>query len=338
MSTSHPAVVRSLKVDSFPLGQRTHVALETVGDGLGRDILVPAIIVRGREPGPVLGITAAVHGNELNGIPAIHRLLQRVDLGALRGSVVAVPVVNVPGYHRNERRFVDGDLNRIFPGKEGGTNAEVFAARFLERAIKGLDVLVDLHTASFGRINSLYIRADLDDADARTMATRFFPQLLLHNRGAEGTLRDAAMDLGVKAITVEIGNPQRIQDSLVWWTVLGLQRVMAGLGMIDPDDSEGSPMATRPPWETVQCGRSYWIYTDRGGVLEVFPELCDRVAAGDRIAQVRDIYGKVIRDYFAPEAGVVIGKSTNPVNQTGSRILHLGIEGGPEQAPTAPDA
>ena len=330
-----PLVVRRIDVASLPEAARSHLALETVGDGLGRDIFVPSIVVRGRHPGPILGITAVVHGNELNGLPAIHRLLERLDPETLTGAVVAVPVVNVPGYHRNERCFSDGsDLNRIFPGKEGGTNGEVFASRFLDRAIRGLDVLIDLHTASFGRVNSLYVRADLRDERAREMANRLYPQILLHNRGVDGTLRDAAMDLGVASITVEIGNPQSIQDSLVWWTVQGLLRVMSFLGMI----AESDLTTHKPPWETIQCGRSYWIYTDRGGVLEVFPELATRVHAGDRIAQVRDVYGRVIRDYFAPEAGVVIGKSTNPVNQTGSRILHLGIEGGPENAPTAPDA
>ncbi|MCB9681060.1 MAG: succinylglutamate desuccinylase/aspartoacylase family protein [Alphaproteobacteria bacterium] len=296
-------------------------------------MLVPVVVARGARPGPVLGLTAVVHGNELNGIPVIHRLLQELDLSRLAGAVAAVPVVNVPGYHRNERRFNDGaDLNRTFPGREGGTNAEVFSWRFLDRAVRHFDYLVDLHTASFGRTNSLYIRADLRDATTRGMAEAFHPQLLLHNRSEDGTLRDAALDLGVPAITVEIGNPQRIQEDLVRHSVGGLQRILALLGLVDH-----TPPAP-PPTPPIRCGRSYWLYTDRGGVLEVFPPLLASLDAGAHIAQVRDIYGVVTRDFHAPEAGVVIGRSTNPVNQTGSRILHLGIEGDPETAPAAPDA
>jgi predicted deacylase len=243
-----------------------------------------------------------------------------------------VPVVNVPGYHRNQRLFNDGaDLNRTFPGKEGGTNSQVFAWRFLDRIVRHFHYLIDLHTASFGRVNSLYVRADLRHEPSRDMANALRPQILLHNRGQEGTLRDAAMDLGIPSVTVEVGNPQRIQDDLVWWSVAGIRRIMDQLGMLP------ETILRNPPWEPVICGRSYWLYTDRGGILEVFPPLVAHVIAGERIAHVRDVFGSVIRDYFSPESGVVIGHSTNPVNQTGSRILHLGIVGDPEPAPTAPD-
>ncbi len=326
------AKVRRLDLEALPRGQRSHLRVEAVADGLGREIVWPVIIARGAQPGPVLGLTAVLHGNELNGIPVIHRLLQRLDLEELSGTVVAVPVVNVPGYHRNSRLFTDmADLNRTFPGKEGGTQSQVFVARFLERIVGVFGFHVDLHTASFGRVNSLYVRADLLHEVARTMAQKFQPQILLHNAGADGTLRDAAMSLGIPSLTIEVGNPQRIQDDLVQWSICGIQQVMAELGMLQ------RPETFDPPWETVVCGRSYWIHTDRGGILEVFPELVEHVTTGQRIAQVLDVFGNVVRDYFAPEAGVVIGRSTNPVNQTGSRIVHLGVIGDPEAAPTASD-
>ncbi len=327
-----PSVVRRVVVEQWPEATISHLALETVADGLAREIRLPVMVARGCRPGPVLGITAALHGNELNGLSVIHRLLQTLDLKEMAGAVVAVPVVNVPGYHANRREFSDGmDLNRVFPGKEGGTQSQVFAARFLDRAVSCFTHLIDLHTASFGRINSLYVRADLNHPAARQMAEAQKPQILLHNRGVESTLRDACMDRGIPAITVEVGNPQRVQDDLVWWSVLGVQQVMHELGM------QTAPPRRSPPWETIICGRSYWIYTDRGGFLEVLPQLGQRIQAGQRIGQVRDVYGQVIRDIFAPEGGVVIGRSTNPVNQTGSRVLHLGIEGDPVQAPAAPD-
>lgn len=328
-----PRIVRSLELDALPRGQRHDLALETVADGLARDILLPVVVVQGATPGPVLGLTAAIHGNELNGLPAIHRLLDGLDPRELTGTLVCVPVVNVPGYHAQRREFSDGvDLNRVFPGKEGGTQSQVFAARVADRLLTRLTHLVDLHTASFGRVNTLYARADLNVPEARELALCIEPQILLHNRGVDGTFRDAAMDLGVIAVTLEVGNPQRIQDDLVLFTVAGLTRVMSRLGMVDRD-----PVAA-PPGDPVVCGRSYWIHTDRGGILEVFPPLAARVRQGERVAQVRDVYGRLVREYFAPEDGIVIGKSTNPVNQTGSRILHLGILGDPQVAPVAPDA
>ena len=329
-------VVKNFELSEFPEGQQTFARVEMVADGLSNEVMVPLIVVRGRHPGPVLGVTAALHGNELNGISVIHRLLQGLDLDELRGTILAVPVVNVPGYLNNRREFNDGqDLNRLMPGREGGNNSQVYAARFVKRIARHFNYLIDLHTASFGRINSLYVRADMTDPVTRWMAEAQPAQIILHNHEVDGTLRQAATALGAPSITVEVGNPQLIQGDLVGLSVTGIRNVMQRLEM--------APTIPPPPhrFETVLCSRSYWMYTDRGGVLEVFPRLTDRVQGGDRVAQVRNIYGQVIRDYFAPEDGVVIGRSVNPVNQTGARILHLGILGDPLEGsaagPTAND-
>jgi predicted deacylase len=147
-------------------------------------------------------------------------------------------------------------------------------------------------------------------------------QILVHNAGDDGTLRGAAVQHGISAITVEVGNPQRFQPGMINLGTKGIHNVMVRLGMIDGQEVP----AVAPP---VVCSRSYWIYTDKGGVLEVQPELAARVEAGDRVARVSNVYGTPIAEYFAPEAGVVVGKSSNPVNQTGSRILHLGVPGEP---------
>jgi predicted deacylase len=329
-------VVKHFEVGDFPVGEQTPVWVEMVADGLGSEVMVPLIVARGRKDGPVLGLTAALHGNELNGISVIHRVLQGLDLAALHGTVLAVPVANVPGYIANRREFNDGqDLNRIMPGREGGKSSDVYAARLLDRIVRHFDRLVDLHTASFGRINSLYVRADMTDPETRWMAEAQPAQIILHNDEVDGTLRRAATELGAPTITVEVGNPQVLQGDLVGLTVAGVRNIMHRLHM--------APPVPVPPiaFEPVLCSRSYWIYTDRGGVLEVFPKLTTHVEAGERIAQVRSIHGRLIRDIYAPESGIVIGKSVNPVNQTGSRVLHLGILGDPldggERGPTATD-
>ncbi len=329
-------VVKHFEVGDFPAGEQTPAWVEMVANGLGEDVRVPLIVARGRKDGPVLGLTAALHGNELNGISVIHRVLQGLDLDQLRGTVMAVPVANVPGYLANRREFNDGqDLNRIMPGREGGRTSDVYAARLLDRVVRHFDRLIDLHTASFGRINSLYVRADMTDPETRWMAACQPAEILLHNHEVDGTLRRAATDLGTPSITVEVGNPQVLQGDLIGLTTIGVRNVMARLDMAPPVP------APSVRFEPTVCTRSYWIYTDRGGVLEVFPKLAARVDAGERIAQVRSVHGRVIRDLFAPEDGVVIGRSVNPVNQTGSRVLHLGVVGDPldgaEGGPTATD-
>jgi hypothetical protein len=291
----------------------------------GNETLVPVIAIRGDAPGPVVGVTAAIHGNELNGIPVIHRLLGSVaERGLARGTMLAVPILNVPGYLRHQREFEDGvDLNRIMPGRLDGDESELYANRIVERLLPGLDYLIDLHTASFGRINSLYVRADMSDQKAAAVARLVGPQIIVHNPGSDGTLRAAAAARGIVAVTVEVGNPQRFQDVLVDATRVGIEDVLEHLGLLASTDG-----ATLAPAPATECSRSRWLYTDRGGILDVFPAVNERVSAGDVVASLFNVWGDRVREYDAPEDGVVIGKSTNPTARAGSRILHLGTVAG----------
>jgi len=315
-----PELVRErLRVEDLPIGVTTRVAIQLVRDGLGRAIVVPVLVARGERPGPTLGITAAVHGNELNGIRVIHELFERLDPSQLRGTVVGVTAVNVPGLHNHERHFIDGrDLNHLFPGEPHGDAARVYAHRIVDRVVRQFDYLVDLHTASFGRINSLYVRADMKDPRSARMAYLQRPQIILHNPASDRTLRGTATELGVGAITVEIGDPQRFQPKYIRSCAGGIRRVLADAHMLAQRPAKEGP-------EPVICRKSYWLYTDRGGLLEVLPSPTDMVAKGETIARLRNAYGDTVTEYAAPQAGVVIGKSVNPVGQTGARILHLGI-------------
>jgi len=287
---------------------------------MGRDLALPVVVVRGANSGPILGVTAVVHGNELNGIPIIHRFVSRLRPSGLCGTVVAVPVVNIPAFLDNRREFRDGqDLNRLMPGKEPGNESQVYAHRFITRLVRHFEYLVDLHTASFGRANSLYVRADLHDPVTANMAQLIGPQIIVHNEGADGTLRAAAGDMGIHAITVEVGDPNRFQAGLIRSSRLGLEAVLEDLKMMPP--SNGGPDDD----ETVVCSRSYWIYSDIGGILQVLPKVATMIEKDEPIAHLTDMFGRIVGEYRAPETGIVVGKSVNPVAHTGARVLHLGI-------------
>ncbi|MDH4282202.1 MAG: succinylglutamate desuccinylase/aspartoacylase family protein, partial [Myxococcales bacterium] len=218
---------RELVIDEFPRGRVSRLYVDLVANGLAQDILLPLLVARGKKDGPVFGLTAAVHGNELNGIRVIHDLMHRLDPKQLSGTVVAVVVVNVPGLHRHQREFVDGeDLNHIFPGREDGSVSEVYAHRILDRIVNRFDYLVDLHTASFGRVNSLYVRADMTHPATATMAYLQRPQIIVHNPPSDYTLRGAAMDLGIPSITLEIGDPQTFQPGYVRSSRIGIRAVL----------------------------------------------------------------------------------------------------------------
>lgn len=329
MPTASDEAVRrvdQLDLDALTPGTLHLLRLHLGQDGLGRAIRVPVMVVRGRRPGPTVGLTGAVHGNELNGIPVIHRIMERIDPRQLRGTVVGVVVVNIPGLLLRQRRFADGvDLNHVFPGKAEGTPAQAYVHSFVRRALPGLDRLIDLHTASFGRVNSLYIRADMDDPRAARMALLQRPEIIVHNPPADQTLRGTAAAMDIPAITLEIGNPHRFHRDYIRRTVQGVWAVLADLGMV-----RGRKGRSELP-QPVLCDHSYWLRTDNGGLLTVKPRVTDMVEAGEELAVQCDEFGRIHSRYHAPEAGVVVGRSVDPVAPMGTRFVHLGIPAAPDR-------
>lgn len=311
--------IEEFKVGDTKKGERKDYWLKIISDGFASPICIPVIVIRGQKEGPVLGITAAVHGNELNGISVIQRLVNEIDPAELSGTIVAVPVVNVPSYIRRKRRFNDGvDLNHIMPGKEDGNVSQVYAYRFFHRLVRHFDYLLDLHTASQGRVNSYYLRADMSDPVVKDLALLQNAEIIVHNPPSDGTLRGAADEIGIPAITLEVGNPNIFQKGMIKSGVLGIHNTLCYLKMIEEEIEQ-------PEVSAVLCDRSKWIYTDTGGLLTVHVQLREHVKKGEKLATIRDIFGEIVKEYFAPEDGIVVGKSISPVNQTGGRILHLGL-------------
>lgn len=306
-------------LEDLPRGSIHRRFVKLVDDGIGMSLRIPVLIARGNKEGPVLGIVAALHGNELNGVPLIHRLFQGLDCNKLKGTVIAVVVANLPGYLQHQRHFNDGeDLNRIFPGRSDGNMSQIYAHSLLHRIIYRFEYMIDLHTASFGRVNSLYIRADMEHPVIRDMALRIQPQIILHNPAPTRTLRGQATSLEIPSLTLEIGNPHRIQKDLVRVSLMGIKNVMRSLKML----SGGSSNKIQTP---VLCRSSYWIYTQEGGILETLLPVTTQVKKGEPVARLKNIFGDIIKEYKAPEDGIIIGRSINPVAQSGARIIHLGI-------------
>ncbi|MFC4723041.1 succinylglutamate desuccinylase/aspartoacylase family protein [Geojedonia litorea] len=305
-----------------------HFWLNMGTNTFGQPILVPIIVVQGNEVGPTLGITAAIHGNELNGIPIIHQLAAALDANRLKGRVIAIPGINTLSIELNQRKFVDDeDVNRSFPGKSNGSESEQYAHKIKERILPVFDVHLDLHTASFGRVNTLYARADASNDTILKLAELQQPDIILHSKGkpsfgttssATETLRAEAAALGIPSITVEYGNPQVFQKDMINRGVNGILNTLIWLNMYDGNISTD-------PIKPVYCKKSYWIYTDKGGFLEVPVKLNQLIKKGDPIGIIKNAFGEIIDTYLAPEDGIVIGKSTNPANRSGGRIIHLGI-------------
>ncbi len=312
-------VIRRINIEEAPKGIVSYYYLLIVRDGLGMPIYIPVMIARGIEPGPTVGITAAVHGNELNGILVIQRLFQEIDPQTLRGTVVGIPVMNIPGYLLMQRQFNDGiDLNRIMPGDPNGNTSQIYAFRLGDRILKHFDYFLDLHTASFGRVNSYYVRANMNDPETKSLTLLQNAQIILNSTAPDSTMRGTACEMGAKAITLEVGDPNLFQKGHIRSGLTGIHNTLIHLKMTDGQ-------IEIPDQAPYICKSSFWIYTDKGGILQVLPNVTQTISKGERIAILRDVFGHTIKEYFAPNDGIVIGKHVQPAAQTGTRIVHLGI-------------
>jgi predicted deacylase len=311
--------IHHLKLGEYRPGTINESWLHIINNGIGEAVRLPILVARGMQDGPVLGFVAALHGNELNGIQVIQKLFAELDVSHLTGTVVGVLIANVPGLLAERREFNDAvDLNHIAPGRPTGDRSQVFIHRLIDRVVSKFEYLIDLHTASFGRVNTYYVRVDMANEASARMARLHYPDIILNNPASDYTLRGYASELGIKAITLELRDAYKFQPDVVEAALLGAKNVLYDLAMLPGK-------IVSPGEKSILCDRSYWIYTDEGGILDVVPALGKIVEEGTEIAHVRTIFGRKVRTVLAPERGIVIGKSINPINQTGSRILHLGI-------------
>ncbi|MCB0379030.1 MAG: succinylglutamate desuccinylase/aspartoacylase family protein [Bdellovibrionales bacterium] len=320
MRTIPAEQVRHLDLDSIEKASERHFWLHIINNALGGPIRLPVIVKKGAQPGPVLGVTAALHGNEINGIPVIQNLMDAIDVKKLSGTVVGVLVVNVPGLLLRQRYFNDhADLNRIAPGKNHGNESEIFMHRFLKRVGNFFEYHFDLHTASFGRKNAHYIRAFMDDPQTARMAKLQGAQIIVSKPPRDKTLRGILQKQGTKSITIELKDPHVFQKGVIEDATQGILNVVYDLKMM-------KGKINFPKNKTYLCQNSQWLYTNEGGILRVFPEVGTRVSVGEPLAEVHTIFGETTKQYFAKKDAVVVGKSIDPLNQTGSRIIHLGYD------------
>lgn len=312
--------LNKIDLNKFPKGSKTMCMLNMVKHMLGDWWQVPLMIAKGTSNGPCLGITAALHGNELNGVSTIHSLWEHLDPKKLKGTLLLVPILNTAGFLNGEREFSDGtDLNRVMPGDPKGTPSEVYAHTIMTKIVSQVDYLIDLHTASFGRINSLYVKADLSDPAINRLAMQQNPQIIVDQKGPKGSLREEATARNIPSITVEIGNPYLFQKNYIQPSIDGLINTLVELEMIKEDK-------ILPTKKAVICADSDWMYAPTAGLLKVYPGLANRVKKGEVIAAITNIFGQEETVITAPDNAIVIGKSNYPVCDVGARVIHLGIK------------
>lgn len=295
----------------------------------GNAIPSAVLVANGANPGPTLCLTAAVHGDELNGIETVRRVLHDVDPRRLTGTLVGVPIVNLQGFHRNSRYLPDRrDLNRFFPGNPTGSSAARIAYSLFSQVIEHCDALVDLHTGSFHRTNLPQLRANLNIPEVVALTQGFGSTVILHSDGAEGTLRDAATAAGIPAVTLEAGMPMQVQENAVSHGVKGIFTLLDTLGMYHRRSLWGNP-------EPVYY-QSRWVRADHGGILAGSVRLGRRVKPGDLLGTVIDPMSNQQNDILSPFQGRIIGMALDQFVMPGYATFHIGIEAEVAEVTEAP--
>lgn len=286
----------------------------------GADVDLPLRVLHGREDGPTVWIDAAIHGDEAVGVEVVRQVLTELDPKQLRGTLIAVPIVNVLGFMNGDRYLPDRrDLNRSFPGSARGSLAARIAHLMMTEVVSKCEVGVDLHTGADRRTNLPQVRADLDDPRTRDLAVAFGAPLMLHAPLRDGSLRQAAREQGAKVLLYEAGEAWRMDRWAVDAGVLGVRRVLALLGMTEAPEEGATPLVA-------ESRRSGWVRARGTGLLHLETELGQRVARGERLGGLFDGFGKRVRLVHADRDGMVIGLSTAPVVNRGDAVVHLAEE------------
>jgi predicted deacylase len=331
----HKVRVKSV-TDSFSiggnhigLGKRVQLELPVAKLYTDSQMSVSVDVIRAKKPGPTMFVSAAIHGDELNGIEIIRRLLISKSLKLSRGTLIAVPIVNVYGMLNQSRYMPDRrDLNRCFPGSAKGSLAGRLAHLFLTEVASKCDYGIDLHTGAINRGNLPQIRANLKDEETLSLAHAFGVPVLLNSDLRDGSLRQSASENGTKILLYEAGEALRFDEVAIRVGLRGIFNVMSQLGMVRRRTS--SKKKTLP----FVANNSAWVRATASGMVLDKKHLGDHVEKGDALAQICSPTGSFIEIVTAPKAGIIIGKQNIPLVQEGDAMFHVANFEAPDEVAT----
>ena len=323
-------VRRARKEDALPFEFHG----ETIPPGTRRTVDVPlgmlsdhtpvnmsVHVVHGRRVGPAVFVSAAIHGDEVIGVEIVRRLLTGLDPAKLSGTLLAVPIVNAFGFLNHSRYLPDRrDLNRSFPGREGGSLAARLAHLFMEAVVARCRVGIDLHSAAIHRTNLPQLRISPVHEETRRLADAFGAPVVLSAPLRDGSLRAAARERGVDVLLYEAGEGLRFDETAVRAGTTGILRVLRALDML-PARGAGVPAAKGPP--AVHALGSRWVRAPEAGLVRIYRDIGALVAEGELMGVVADPFGEQEHEVLADEAGIVIGRVTMPVVNAGDALFHI---------------
>ena len=286
---------------------------------MSKRVDIPVTVIRGRKPGPTAFVTAALHGDEINGVDIVRRLIFDIDHENLCGTLIAIPVVNIPGF-LIQSRYVEyhRDLNRFFPGKRIGNNAERIAWKLFHEVILKCDFGIDLHTAAEGRLNLPHVRGDMSQPRVRELCRAFGATVLVDQKGVRGSLRRAATDAGIPTILFEAGETSKFSAKISMTGLHGVLNVLAETGMW----ASKSKRRNAPPFQVI-VKQSEWLRATKGGILDLAVRPGDLIYKDDLIGSILNPFGKTVTEMRSAVTGIVIGMTTAPLTVPGTGVVHI---------------
>lgn len=289
----------------------------------GLALPAPVLVINGANPGPTLCLTAAIHGDELNGIEVVRRVMYDISPEEFNGTLIGIPIVNLQGFQRGSRYLSDRrDLNRYFPGEANGSLASRIANSLFTEVIRHCEYLIDLHTGSLRRTNLPQIRANMSNPKVANFVEGFDKIAIVHHSGNQGMLRTAANNAGIIAVTMELGESLRIQENQIAAGTHSVNSLLDKFGMYPRVFIWGDP---KPAYY-----QSTWIRVESGGILFSKMGLGDNVSVGDVLGIVTDPITNQSANLAAPIKGHIIGMAVNQVVMPGFAAYHIGIESNQE--------
>lgn len=312
---------------TFAPGEKGDVSL-AIGSLIDyQPVLMNVHVRRGRKEGPVLLLTAGIHGDELVGVEILRRLLKSKLLQSLRGSIIVVPVVCMPAFLSRTRYLPDRrDLNRLFPGSPDGSLGGRLAATFTDEVVTSCDYAIDFHTGAVGRPNLPQIRVSTGDTKSLELAKAFKPPVIMQSALRDGSLRNHFTKKGIPSLLYEAGEAFRLDPTAVKYGLRGVISVMRHLEMLPPSRSKAEPKTS-----TVMASGTGWVRAPQGGLFTPFVELGKAVSPGMKLGLVGDPFGRHETPVISKTDGVVIGLNREATTDEGDALFHIATFENPEK-------
>jgi predicted deacylase len=303
-------------------GESKHTYINISETYLGDNVKMPVSIINSEKEGPTVFLSAAIHGDELNGIEVVRTVAREWDHKDIKGTLICVPVMNVLGFLTQKRNFpiLNRDLNRSFPGKSKGKSSSRVADIIWNNFILKSDICIDFHTSTRGRSNMLHVRGDLEKEGVEKLAKSFYTNIIMNTDGPDGSLRKEATEEGIPTITVEIGQAHRFERQKIDKALQGVKNVLCKYNV---KESQGNKNKTK--WtETIEgWDEKTWIRANSGGIVEINHQTGDLIKEGEIICKISNPFKTEVTEIKAPFTGIIVGLLKNPVVYPGNPICHF---------------